>query len=245
MDTLVRGTGRPVTVFAHGFGGGIPDTRPLASGVPGTRVFYTAAAHDGEPVPGFGYPLLASELRTVADRHHARQALGVSMGAGALCRLLAQTPDRFDAVVFFLPPVLDSPRPRPGTVAGLDAAIRTGDSEAITAAVVAELPGGIAGTPAGRAYTAARPARLRQPAVRDAGAALVGGVAVTDADLLRAVTARALVLGCRNDPAHPAEVAERLAGLLPDARLHLYDEPGVVWTHRTDLRHRISRFLSG
>jgi hypothetical protein len=39
-------------------------------------------------------------------------------------------------------------------------------------------------------------------------------------------------------------VAERLADILPDASLHVYDEPNVLWTQRADLRRRISGFLN-
>ncbi|HZE41962.1 MAG TPA: alpha/beta hydrolase, partial [Stackebrandtia sp.] len=112
-DTLVRGDGAPVTVFAHGLGGGIADTRPLGGGVAGTKIFYTARAHDGVPAERFDYTTLAADLRAVADAHGATRALGVSMGAGALCRLLAATPRRFERVAFFLPAVLDEPRDRP------------------------------------------------------------------------------------------------------------------------------------
>jgi len=56
------------------------------------------------------YAALAGELRAVADHVRATQALGVSMGAGALCALLADTPLRFRRLVFVLPAVLDRPR---------------------------------------------------------------------------------------------------------------------------------------
>ena len=54
---------------------------------------------------------------------------------------------------------------------------------------------------------------------------------------------RALVLGCRGDEVHPVAWAERLAGLLPEADLHVYDDPAVLWNNRRDLRERISTFL--
>ena len=33
LEYLVSGEGEPTTAFAHGLAGGIPDTRPLGSGV--------------------------------------------------------------------------------------------------------------------------------------------------------------------------------------------------------------------
>jgi pimeloyl-ACP methyl ester carboxylesterase len=68
--------------------------------------------------------------------------------------------------------------------------------------------------------------------------------ALDDAAALRSVQAPALVIGSHGDPQHPAEVAERLAELLPSATLHLYDEPGILWTARADLRSRIAGFLN-
>jgi pimeloyl-ACP methyl ester carboxylesterase len=68
--------------------------------------------------------------------------------------------------------------------------------------------------------------------------------ALADAAVLRKVDAPALVLGCHGDPQHPADVAERLAELLPAATLHVYDEPGILWTARADLRARIATFLN-
>lgn len=46
----------------------------------------------------------------MADAHGATQALGVSMGAGALLWLLAREPARFSRVVLLLPAALDGPR---------------------------------------------------------------------------------------------------------------------------------------
>ena len=62
--------------------------------------------------------------------------------------------------------------------------------------------------------------------------------------MLSAVTARALVIGCVGDDVHPVAVAERLAGLIPHAELQVYDRPAVLWTHRKELRERISTFLN-
>ncbi len=112
LEYLTAGTGQPVTVFAHGFAGGIADTRPYGSSVTGTKVFFQFRGHgrSGAPAGPWSYADLAGDLRGVADRFGARRALGVSLGAGALTRLLARTPDRFDRVVFVLPAVLDEPR---------------------------------------------------------------------------------------------------------------------------------------
>ena len=61
---------------------------------------------------------------------------------------------------------------------------------------------------------------------------------------LRAVTAAVLVIGCVGDEVHPGSVAERLAGVFPQATLQVYDRPAVLWTNRKELRERISGFLN-
>ena len=45
LAALVTGAGEPVTVVAHGLGASIAETRPLAGGVAGARVFVTAPGH--------------------------------------------------------------------------------------------------------------------------------------------------------------------------------------------------------
>jgi pimeloyl-ACP methyl ester carboxylesterase len=75
-------------------------------------------------------------------------------------------------------------------------------------------------------------------------ASLPDEVAVDNRRSLADVTAEALVIACRGDNVHPVEVAEQLAEVLPKATLHVYDNPGVVWTERADLRNRIAGFLN-
>ncbi|MGH8794588.1 MAG: alpha/beta fold hydrolase [Stackebrandtia sp.] len=246
VETLVRGSGEPVTVFAHGFGGGIADARPLGSGVDGTKVFYTARAHDGVAVDDFGYAALAADLRAVADSRGAGRAVGVSMGAGALCRVLADTPDRFARAVFFLPAVLDSPRgaPASGRLARLDAAASRGDVGEATAAILEGVPAELRETRAAQVFAATQAKTLCLPSMHGLPAVLSGQVALDDAGVLAEATCPALVLGCRGDDAHPASVAERLAAALPNATLHVYADPGVLWTRRADLRSRVSDFLN-
>lgn len=56
----------------------------------------------------------------MADAHGATQALGVSMGAGALLWLLAREPARFSRVVLLLPAALDGPRTDAAALRALD-----------------------------------------------------------------------------------------------------------------------------
>jgi pimeloyl-ACP methyl ester carboxylesterase len=248
LEYLVAGDGEPTTIFAHGLAGGIPDTRPLGSGVAGRKVFFQFRGHgrsDNSPKP-LTYADLATDLRAVADEFGARRSLGVSMGAGALCRLLVQTPDRFDRVVFLLPAVLDEVRPvgQTARIRALLEAVSDEDAATAAAQLAAEIPMALRDRPATWRYIRERLDGLFRDGLVEALVDLPDAVAVPDRSQLRSVTSPALVIGCRGDVAHPLSVAEELAAELPNAALHVYDQPAIVWTNRADLRTRISEFLN-
>jgi hypothetical protein len=168
------------------------------------------------------------------------------MGSGALCRLLASTPDRFERVVLYLPAPLNGVRP-PVAAARLErllAAIRTGEAAAVAEAVEPELPPSVRNTPTGWSYLRQRVEQLLEDGLAPELDSLWRAPAVPDESVLGGFRGRALVIGCIGDEVHPVAVAERLAGLLPAAELHVYDRPAVLWTNRRELRDRISTFLN-
>jgi pimeloyl-ACP methyl ester carboxylesterase len=248
LEYLVTGSGEPVTVFAHGLGNGIAETRPLGSAVDGQRVFFQFRGHGRSSAPEgrWTYADLARDLRAVADLTSATRALGVSLGAGALCRALADDPRRFDRVVFYLPAALDKPREKPARerLISLLAAIETGDAGEVASVLAQEIPANLRNTPTGWAYLRQRVEQLMNDGLAPGLASLPDEVPVDDRTALSDVTADALVIGCRGDELHPASVAEELAEVLPKSSLHIYDRPGVLWTQRGDLRDRIAGFLN-
>ncbi len=248
LERLVTGTGEPVTVFAHGLGNGIATTRPFGSGVTGRKVFFQFRGHGRSEAPEgrWSYLDLARDLRAVADLSGATRAFGASLGAGALCRLLVESPERFERLVFFLPAALDQPRgPAARTrLVELLSAVESGDASAVAEVVAAELPPAVRNTPAGWAYLRQRLDHLLRDGLAPGLADLPGQVPLSDAGGLAAVTAPALVIACEGDELHPVEVAEQLAAVLPRATLHRYARPGVLWTERADLRERISEFFN-
>jgi len=243
LEYAVAGVGRPVTIFAHGLGGSIGQTRPLASGVPGSRAFLHFRGHGASfrPRSAPSYADLAADLAAVADHVDATRALGVSMGAAALLHLATAEPDRFDRLVFVLPAVIDELRSEPvrRRLAQLQAAIATGATEEF---VREEIPPQARETGAGQEYIRSRAATLAT--LGDAVAATASAVAVPDRTLLGKVGAPSLVIGAVGDPLHDVAVAEELAGLLPAARLHVFPDAGFVWTRRAELRSLIGGFLS-
>jgi 3-oxoadipate enol-lactonase len=248
LECLATGTGEPITAFAHGMAGSIGDTRPLGSGVAGRKVFFQFRGHGRSAAPAgrWTYADLARDLRSVADLYAATRAVGMSLGAGALCRLVADNPGRFERMVFFLPAVLDRPLPEPGRqrLAGLLEALQAGEVAAVAEAITLDAPAQVRNTPAGWAYFRQRLDQLVRDGLSPGLAVLADQVAVTHLGALAAVTAPALVIACRGEELHPLRVAEQLAASLPNAQLHVYDKPAVLWTERADLRERIAGFLN-
>jgi 3-oxoadipate enol-lactonase len=248
LERLVSGSGDPVTVFAHGFATGIGPTRPLGSAVNGRKVFFQFRGHGRSDAPSgpMTYGDLARDLRAIADLSGATRAVGASLGAGALCHLLGQSPGRFERLVFFLPAVLDEPRPAAARdrLTSLVEAVLSGEISTVAEAVSAETPPAVRNTPAGWGYLRQRLDQLMRDGLAPELAGLAEQPAVADRADLGAVTARALVIGSAGDDLHPVSVAEQLAATLPRAELHVYDRPGILWTERADLRDRISAFLN-
>ncbi|HEX8004685.1 MAG TPA: alpha/beta hydrolase [Mycobacteriales bacterium] len=243
------GSGDPVTVFAAGLGGTIPETRTLASGVGGTRVFYDVRGHGGSGVPADGdwsYAALAGDLRAVAGAYGATRAVGVSMGAAAMLGVLAAAPDRFTHCVFFLPAILDTARSDVATtrLGRLAARIDSGDVAAVEELLAAELPAPLRSSPEVVAYVRARAATLSGPGVAGLVRCLVSSAPVASRAALAPVTARCLVVGQEGDEVHPARLARELAEALPGARLHVFGTPGGLWAHRRELRSLVGEFLA-
>jgi pimeloyl-ACP methyl ester carboxylesterase len=249
LEQLVTGAGDPVTVFGHGLAHGIPHTRPLGSAVRGRKVFFQFRGHgqsDSPPGP-WGYRDLARDLRAIADLSAATRAVGISLGAGALCRLLAESPDRFERLVFYLPAALDERPPDAARerLAAVLAAAQAQDINRVSEAIYAELPPAARGSRQAWSYLTSRLDQLLHEPLASGYAHLPHQVPVPDLAALRWVSAPALVIGCVADPMHPPSVARRLADALPAATLHVYEQPGAFWTHRADLRERVSAFLNG
>jgi 3-oxoadipate enol-lactonase len=248
LEYLVTGLGNPVTVFAHGLGNGIPETRPLGSGVAGRRVFFQFRGHGRSAAPAgrWTYADLARDLRAIADLSGATRAVGVSLGAGALCRLLADHPDRFDRVVLFLPAVLDTPRPVAARER-LDAllqAIDAADAAEVANVLAQDIPSSMRNNPAAWSFLRQRMETLMGDGLAPGLASLPEQVAVNNREALRGVRVPALVIGSVGDDLHPAAIAEEIADLLPESTLHIYEKPGVLWTQRADVRDRIATFLN-
>lgn len=243
VEVVVVGTGDPVTVFAHGLGGSSAETRPLAARVPGTRVLLTFRSHGGsDPIAGgWTYDDLADDVRAVADAFGATRAVGLSLGAGALLRLLTREPARFERLAFVLPAALHESRDDLATerLLRLADAVIAADEAAVVRLLLDEVP------PAARSRGAQllvdRRARslmtVAPPYPRSPDAPL------PSLDPLSRIPAPALVVGQAGDPLHPDAVARRLADALPAADLLLVEPGGVFWTATRSVQEALARHL--
>ena len=245
VEFFVAGSGEPVTVLAHGLGGSVAETRPLAAGLGGTRVLLHFRGHgDSAPLPnGWDYELLAADLRRVADEVGATRAVGLSLGAGALLRLLTETPDRFARLAFVLPAALDRGR-SDGATQRLDRlaeAMRTGDVPRLTELLLLEVPEAIR---AARAPQVLMKRRARQLAFSEPPYPRGAVRPVEHLGQLRGIPAPSLVLAQEGDDLHTVAIARTLATELADARLEVLPPGGVFWTDRFAARDLLAEHLT-
>lgn len=247
LETVTAGRGDPITVFAHGLGASIPSTRPYASGVEGTRVFFHFRSHgrSAAAFTGWDYDHTADELLAVADHFGATRALGVSMGAGAILRALLRDPSRFERAVLVIPAVIDSPRNSAGAqryALMADASARK-DAEPIRTQLRAELPPRVRHDAAAQAWVEQQTEVFLAPGMAQALRDLPSAVPVPNIADLRALTLPVLVLAQEGDAVHPVSSARRLVEHLPNARLEVFDEDGLLWGHRTEVRRIVGKFF--
>jgi pimeloyl-ACP methyl ester carboxylesterase len=210
--------------------------------MPGTRLLLTFRGHGGsEPLPGgWTYDNLADDIAAVADAWGATGAAGLSLGAGALLRLLSRRPDRFDRLAFLLPAALDSFREDDATahLLRLGAAISEGDRAAVITLLMQDVPPALrdrAGTRLlverrARAMLGAAPPYPREPESP-----------LPSLHCLADVSAPALVVTQAGDPLHPETVGARLATALPTSGLLGLPAGGVFWTATRTVQDSLAR----
>jgi 3-oxoadipate enol-lactonase len=224
LHVEVDGDGEPVTVLAHGLTNSCRELAAFTPAVAGTKVRFCFRGHGHSSVPetGYGFGDFARDLDAVADAYGATRAVGTSLGAGAICRLVAEDPARFGRIVLVLPAALDGSM---GSLrAGLEETARMLETLPKDEAIEAILAHG------GRLETYERAPWLRDfdmllwQDMNPTGVArsirgVIGDVAVKDREQLRAVEAPTLIIAREGDAIHPAELARILASIMPNADL--------------------------
>jgi 3-oxoadipate enol-lactonase len=251
LHVEVDGSGDPVTVLAHGLTNSCMELSAFTPLAPGTKVrfCFRGHGHSGTPEPGhYRFADFASDVEAVASQYGATRAVGTSLGQGAITRLLATAPDRFERIVFVLPAALDVPLSA-GALEGFDRTatlLETLPADEAVARIVDD---------SGRAE-----AYAEQPWLRDVDMLLwqdlqpVGvarslrevtrDVAITDRQLLRRVEAPAIVIAREGDPIHPADLAHVLVDLLPNAELLMLGSEAELYASIPMLVERVADFLA-
>jgi pimeloyl-ACP methyl ester carboxylesterase len=250
LHVEVDGSGDPVTVLAHGLTNSCMELSAFTPMAPGTKVrfCFRGHGHSGTPEPGhYRFEDFAGDVDAVATAYGATRAVGTSLGQGAITRLLATRPDRFERLVFILPAALDVPLSH-GAVEGFDrtaALLETLPTDQAIEAILDDQ---------GRSDEYADRPWLRdvdmllwqdlQPVgVARALREVTRDVAIADRRLLSRVSAPTLVIAREGDAIHPAELALVLAELLPNAELILLGSEEELYAAIPALVERVAAFL--
>jgi pimeloyl-ACP methyl ester carboxylesterase len=165
-----------------------------------------------------------------------------------MLNLLADRPDRFERLLFFIPARIDgqsaATKDRYPALAGLLESHSLDEAAEMVLAAPESQPL-FEARPAWRELMRARVLRMNRVGVPRALRAFVDGrPPVADASLLRRVSAPALVLAHENDPIHPAEVARRLGELLQNCDVRLWPEPLAMLDDFSAFADTIGGFLT-
>jgi pimeloyl-ACP methyl ester carboxylesterase len=192
------------------------------------------------------YDAAADDVRAAAAAYDARRALGVSLGSGALLRVATATPEVFERLVLVLPATIDEPRTDPAVdlMQARAELVEHRDLAGLAESLVAEQPAGVRDRADVRLWAERQARRLSSTTVARALRELPPQHPLASRSELARVTCPVLVIGQEGDAAHPASIARELGSLLPRAELEVYDDGGVLWSHRAEVRRRISTFLN-
>lgn len=248
LHVEVEGEGEPRAVLAHGLTNSCNELARLTPLVRGTKIrfCFRGHGHSSSPESGYRFADFARDLEAVADAYGADVAIGTSLGAGAICNLVARVPDRFRRIVLLLP-------------AGLDVAFEYGERMLRTATLTE-------GKTTEEAVEAllADPDRvatyLAMPWLRDMDRMLLAdfnpvGVPraireiITDRPLrdrreMARVTAPTLLICREGDVIHPAVVGRILAAVMPNAELMVFEDGPAMFEAIPSIVARVGEFLA-
>ncbi|SMY11723.1 alpha/beta fold hydrolase [Brevibacterium jeotgali] len=248
------GSGDPITLFAHGFSGQIRDTRPFAAGIDGTRALMHLGGHGGRPSPGagWGYGTIAAQLSDALAATGATRALGVSMSAGGLARLITSGDPRATAltkVAFVLPaswagfsPTLSDALD--DSLTRIRRLLADGDRDGLVDHFLSREPAEVRALEPARAWTRQKVDALVDTDMSD-GVGLAAEIAVDQPEAAADFAGDVLVLTQEEDASHPVEIARDYAAAFPRARLEVLAPGSILWRGRTRIRRLLTDFFNG
>lgn len=250
LHVEIDGAGKPVTVLAHGLTNSCKELSAFTPLAPGTKVrfCFRGHGHSSTPEPGhYRFEDFASDVDAVARAYGATRAVGTSLGQGAITRLLAAEPDRFERLVFILPAALDVPLS--GTeLAGFERSADLLETLPTEQAIDEILRGSdraseYADRPWLRDVDMLLWQDLQPLGVARALREVTMDVAIDDRRLLRRVRSPTLVIAREGDAIHPAALGRVLAELMPNVELIMLDSEEELYSSIPVLVERVARFL--
>ena len=221
----------------------------LFSGLPGVHlVRYDARGHGrsaaGRDEVASTWASLAADLLELCDVLALEHPIagGASMGVATTLHAAVRAPERFAALVLFIPPTAWETRRAQADLYGFGAALVDEHGvdaylDAVRSALRARPMQGLgeAGQEEMLAAMGARSAPELSRLLRGAAAS-----DLPDPDEIAKLEVRALILPVRDDPGHPLSTAERLHDLLRGSELHVLRDLGEM----AESRAVVARFLS-
>jgi 3-oxoadipate enol-lactonase len=243
----VDGSGEPVTVFAHGLTNSCRELAPFTPSLAGTAVRFCFRGHGHSTTPrsGYGFTDLASDLDAVARAYDATNAVGTSMGAGAIMTLLEDDPSRFERIVMLLPASLDVPMSDPQRFDAIAEILETFPRDEAIERILAMTPQRYERAPWLRELDLLLWADLNPVGVARAIRAVTRDISISDRELLGKVEAPVLLICREGDSLHPAELGRILLDLFPTSELITIPSEEELLASIPMLVERVRGFLEG
>jgi 3-oxoadipate enol-lactonase len=247
LHVEVDGSGEPVTVLAHGLTNSCRELAPFTPSLTGTavRFCFRGHGHSGAPARGYRFEDLASDLDAVARAYGARNAVGTSLGAGAIMWLLEHDPARFDRIVMLLPASLDLPFRNPKRFDGVADLLETYPRDEAIERILEMSVDRYERAPWLRELDLLLWEDMNPAGVARAIREVTRDISISDREVLRKVEAPVLLICREGDSIHPAELGRILNELLPNSELLTLGSEEELVASIPMLVERVRRFLEG
>ena len=247
LHVEIDGAGEPVTVFAHGLTNSCRELAPFTPSLAGTavRFCFRGHGHSSAPESGYGFTDLATDLDAVARAYGATNAVGTSLGAGAIMSLLEHDPGRFDRIVMLLPASLDLPFRNPERFDAIADLLESYPKDEAIERVLAMSEERYERAPWLRELDLLLWEDMNPAGVARAIREVTRDRSISDRELLRKVEAPTLLICREGDAIHPAALGRILADLLPNAELITLSSEEELIASIPVLIERVRAFLEG
>jgi 3-oxoadipate enol-lactonase len=247
LHVEVDGAGEPVTVLAHGLTNSCRELAPFSPSLAGTavRFCFRGHGHSSAPERGYRFADLASDLDTVTRAYGATNAVGTSLGAGAIMSLLEHDPARFDRIVMLLPASLDLPFRNPERFDAIADLLESFPKDEAIERILEMSQEKYERAPWLRELDVLLWEDMNPVGVARAIREVTRDVSISDRELLRKVEAPVLLICRENDAIHPAELGRILHELLPSSELMTFASEEELIASIPMLVDRVRAFLEG